>query len=84
VSKILGMSTFKFRTTIKFETIASHLNKFCGISEELASKRLHLLKKIHGLGGADNVVFDFSGGVYNSLTDEFLGSLTTGGAKEKA
>jgi hypothetical protein len=43
-----------------------------------------LLKKIHGLGGADNVVFDFSGGVYNSLTNEFLGSLTTGGAKEKA
>ncbi|MGK7891463.1 MAG: hypothetical protein AB4042_19205, partial [Leptolyngbyaceae cyanobacterium] len=62
--------------------MASHLNRFCGISRELTSKRLHQLKAIHGLGGADNVTFDFSGGVYNSVTGELLGSLTAGGAKE--
>lgn len=78
------MATFKFRTTTNFEAISSHLNKFCGISRELSSKRLHSLKAIHGLGGADNVTFDFSGGVYNSITGELLGSLTAGSAKEKA
>ncbi|AFY60198.1 hypothetical protein [Synechococcus sp. PCC 6312] len=78
------MATFKFRTTTSFEAIVSHLNKFCGISRDLTSKRLHTIKTIHGLGGADNVTFDFSGGVYNSTTGELLGSLTAGGAKEKA
>ncbi|QYX32326.1 hypothetical protein [Sphaerospermopsis torques-reginae] len=80
------MATFKFefRTTTSFEAIASHLNRFCGISRELTRKRLHNLKTIHGLGGADNVTFDFSGGVYNTITGELLGSLTAGGAKEKA
>lgn len=78
------MAAFRFRTTTDFEAIANHLNKFCGISPELTSKRLHKLKMVYGLGGADNVTFDFSGGVYNSSTGELLGSLTAGGAKEKA
>jgi hypothetical protein len=78
------MAEFKFRTTKNFDAIASHLSSFCGISRELTSKRLHGLKMIHGLGGADNVTFDFSGGVYNTITRELLGSLTAGGAKEKA
>ena len=78
------MAMFKFRTTTNFEAIAIHLNKFCGISRELSSKRLHRLKEIYSLGGADNVIFDFSGGVYNSITEELLGSLTAGSSKEKA
>lgn len=78
------MAPFSFRTTTNFEAVASQLSKFCGINRELASKRLHKLKAIHNLGGADNVIFDFSGGVYNGVTGASLGSLTAGGAKEKA
>jgi len=78
------MVMFKFRTTTNYEAIASHLNRYCGISPELSSKRLHRLKEAYNLGGADNVTFDFSGGVYNSITGELLGSLTAGSAKEKA
>jgi hypothetical protein len=78
------MATFNFRTTTNFDAVAKHLKKFCKISPELTSKRLHKLKQIHGLGGADNVTFDFSGGVYNSITGKLLGSLTAGGAKEQA
>jgi hypothetical protein len=76
------MAMFKFRTTTNFEAIAIHLNRFCGISRELSSKRLHKLKETYSLGGADNVIFDFSGGVYNG--GELIGSLTVGSAKEKA
>ncbi|NJN61637.1 MAG: hypothetical protein HC795_09040 [Coleofasciculaceae cyanobacterium RL_1_1] len=78
------MADFKFRVTTEFETIANHLRKYCGIGRMLSSKRLHQIKLNHGLGGADNVVFDFSGGIYNRDSREFLGSLTEGGAREKA
>jgi hypothetical protein len=77
-------ATFRFRTTTNFDAIASHLERFCGIHRKLSSKRLHALKALHGLGGADNVTFDFSGGVYNSSTGTLLGSLTAGGAREQA
>ena len=78
------MSQFSFRTTEDFNVIAKRLSKHCGISRELSSKRLHQIKTCHGLGGADNVIFDFSGGVYHRITTELLGSLTIGGKKEKA
>ena len=78
------MADFKFRVTTEFETIANHLSKYCGISKMLSSKRLHQIKLNHGFGGADNVTFDFSGGVYNTDSYEFMGSLTEGGAREKA
>jgi len=50
----------------------------------MATFKFRIIKTTHGLGGADNVTFDFSGGVYNSITGELLDSLTAGGAKEKA
>lgn len=76
--------TFKFSTTHDFEYAAGLLQKYCGISRELASKRLHILKEEVGKGGDDNVRFDRSGNVFDPETGDLLGSLTLGGAKEKA
>jgi len=42
-----------------------HLEKFHGIAPEVASKRLHKLKKSGGMGGADNVTIGRTGDVYN-------------------
>jgi len=77
---------FPFRTTRSFDAIAYHLTRYCGISRELASKRLHALKAFRGLSGNANVVFDMSGGVYLAIAQELepVGSLTAGGAKEIA
>jgi hypothetical protein len=58
-----------------------HLEKYHGISEVLASRRLHQIKAAAGLGPADNVLIDRTGGVWNNVTREFLGSLTEGGKK---
>ena len=72
---------FAFRTTTKFEIVSAHLQEFHGISEALASKRLHKLKELYDLRGAD-VIFDFTGGVYAPDSLESMGTLTAGGAKE--
>jgi RHS repeat-associated protein len=56
------------------------LQEHHGIDPNLASERLHKIKSIAGLGPADNVIFDLTGGVYHPTTLTFLGSLTTGGA----
>jgi hypothetical protein len=53
------------------------------VSPDLASARLHAIKQAAGRGGAHNVIFDRSGGVYNPQTREFLGSLTEGGGDLK-
>ena len=76
------MNPFPFRTTTNFEIVASHLERFHGITRNLASKRLHKFKEINGVGGADNVIFDYSGGVYNPYSLDPMGTLTMGGAKE--
>lgn len=83
------MPDFDFRNTKNFDDIADHLSEHCGISRELASKRLHEIKADYGLGGADNVVFGWSGDVYIEAKEskkklELIGSLTFGGKKEKA
>ena len=69
-------------TTNNVDTAFGLLEKNNGINRNLASERLHKIKLENGFGGADNVVFDASGGVYNPTTGEFLGSLTQGGAKK--
>lgn len=69
------------RSTTNAQEVFRRLQKFNGISPELASDRLHAIKSAMGFGGADNVLFDLSGGVYHPTTRLFLGSLTEGGAK---
>ncbi len=69
------------RTTKEIEEVFNHLEKHHGVNRKLASERLHKIKQENGLGGADNVVLDYTGNVYNPKTLELLGSLTEGGAK---
>ena len=78
------MPDHPFRTTKNFEAAAAHISKYCKISVQLASKRLHDLKAFRGIAGNHNVIFDLSGGVYIEVGKrlEYVGSLTTGGAKE--
>lgn len=68
------------RTTTNAENVFSRLGENHGINRDLASNRLHEIKHATGRGGADNVIFDLSGGVYDEA-GYFLGSLTEGGAK---
>jgi hypothetical protein len=77
---------YSFRTTTRFETVAQHLASYHGIDKALASKRLHALKAFRGLAGNHNVLFDFTGGVHLDVGGhlEYVGTLTTGGAKEDA
>ena len=60
-----------------FRRLAQHN----GIDPRLAGQRLHAIKAAGGRGGADNVVFDFTGNVFSPETGELLGSLTQGGAR---
>jgi hypothetical protein len=46
----------------------------------LASERLRRIKMAYSLGGADNVVFDRTGNVFDPRSGDLLGSLTEGGA----
>lgn len=69
------------RSTSSFSEASQHLSKNHGIDPKLASERLHQIKQSTGRGGADNVIFDRTGGVYDPNTRLWLGSLTEGGAK---
>jgi len=62
------------------DEVFKRLEKYHGIDSNTASKRLHDIKRSTGRGGADNVVFDLTGNVYDPNTGELLGTLT-GGAK---
>jgi hypothetical protein len=61
--------------------VPRRLAKENGINSKLAGARLHRIKSAAGRGGADNVIFDYSGNVFNPQTGELLGSLTQGGAR---
>jgi len=78
------MGLFTYKSTINFSAVADHLARYCGIKKELSSKRLHKIKEENGFPGDRNVVFDFSGTVYDPDTLEIIGSLTAGGAGEVA
>jgi hypothetical protein len=60
----------------------ARLKRFHGIDEELASERLHAIKKRLGYAPNDNVILDFTGNVYDPHTLDWIGSLTEGGAKQ--
>ena len=66
------------RTTIDPQEVYRRLEKFHGIDPAKAGDRLHDIKKSAGLGPADNVVFDWTGNVYDK-GGNWLGSLTAGG-----
>lgn len=57
------------------------LERFHGIRQTLASDRLHEIKSKLGYTADTNLVFDFTGNVYDPGTLEWVGSLTEGGAK---
>lgn len=67
------------RRTRDVAEVFRRLDQYHGIPEHLASERLHALKDALGLGGADNLLFDLTGNVFDPLTGEWLGSLTEGG-----
>ena len=73
-----------FYLTRNYSRVAAHIERYCGISSQLAGKRLHVLKATAGFPPDLDVVFDLSGSVYHPVTLGLLGSLTLGGAKEKA
>ena len=64
------------RTTNNFNEVSRHLNKHHGVDPNDASARLHRIKNQHGMGGADNLIFDYTGGVYDPTTSVRIGSLT--------
>ncbi len=70
------------RSTDDVDEIFRRLEKNNGVSREDASLRLHDIKRSTGRGGADNVLFDMSGNVYNPDTLEWIGSLTAGGGSK--
>ena len=53
-----------------------HLEKYSGLDPHVAGNRLHALKRIGGLGAADEVAIGRTGDVYNAKTGERLGTLT--------
>ncbi|WP_424951780.1 hypothetical protein [Deinococcus sp.] len=71
-----------YKSESAMQDLFARLEKFNGIDPKLASERLHKLKLQNGFGGADNVVVDATGNVFNPKTGEAMGSLTQGGAKK--
>jgi hypothetical protein len=53
-----------------------HLADHHGVSPEIASRRLHRLKKMARLDPADPVAIGRTGDVYNEATGEWIGTLT--------
>jgi len=62
--------------------IFKHLEKNHGIEPNLASERLHEIKRAAGLRGDENVTFGMSGDVYDP-SGNLIGSLTQAGAKRR-
>ncbi len=53
-----------------------HLQRYHGVDPGEASDRLHAIKQRHGLGAAERVVIEKTGGVLPESSGELLGSLT--------
>lgn len=77
----LAEGALGFRTTNNVRYIFDRLQRYHGIDEITASQRLHDIKAAAGFGAADNVIFDYTGNVYNPITGELIGSLTQGGSR---
>jgi len=64
------------RTTTNENEVFLRLERYHGISQHVASARLHAIKQSTGRGGNDNVLFDLTGNVFCPHTKKFIGSLT--------
>jgi hypothetical protein len=53
-----------------------HLQDHHGIAPETASNRLHRMKEAAGMGADDDVAIGRTGDVYDTRTNEWIGSLT--------
>lgn len=73
------MLPWNARSTLSEAVIFRRLAAYHGIQPQLASQRLHAIKRSLGLRPADNVLFDLTGNVYDPSTRQWLGSLTQGG-----
>ncbi len=52
------------------------LERFQKVDPNVASDRLHTINDANNLGGADNVIFDATSGVFHPETGEYPGTLT--------
>jgi hypothetical protein len=75
----MNQEEFRGRRPSNIDVLFAHLEEFHGISRELASKRLHRIKDEHGFPPDRDLLFDYSGGVFDPVSKEWLGSLTQGG-----
>jgi RHS repeat-associated protein len=66
------------RTTTDPQEVYRRLERFHGVNANVASERLHKIKKAAGLRGADNLIFDLTGNVYDQ-SGVWIGSLTQRG-----
>ena len=62
--------------TSNVEYAYRRLNEYQGITREVANTRLHNIKQNAELGGADNVIFDSTGGVFSPQTGNKIGELS--------
>jgi len=60
-------------TTTDDDAVFQHLEKYNGVSPEQASAELHDIKS--GMEGNPDVVFTWSGGVYDATSGDYLGTL---------
>lgn len=67
------------RRTDNEREVFRRLAKDHGIDRVIASDRLHGLKRQTGRGGADNLLFDLTGNVFDPVTLQWIGTLTEGG-----
>jgi hypothetical protein len=54
----------------------AHLAAHHGVPPRAASDRLHAMKQRHGVGAAEDVVIERTGGVFRETPVEWLGTLT--------
>lgn len=66
------------RRTADEQEVYRRLAKFHGIDDTTARHRLHVIKKKSGRAPNDDVLFDLTGGVYDPVSLDLLGSMTEG------
>jgi hypothetical protein len=66
----------QFSTT---DALFRHLEEYHGITERMASERLHKLKRECGYRPDSVLIFDHTGNIYDPSSREWIGSLTQGG-----
>ena len=64
------------KTYTDVDEVFRRLELYQRVDPNVASERLHQIKKAAGRGPDDNVIFDATGNVYDPVTREWLGYLT--------